>query len=279
MRVLSRRGRSAEADDAEAEPERAEPATVRVTRPAAPAERDLADELLEPLLPRPRAEARTARAEARCRCAGGPPVRPVRRPGRCAAPPPAAHPRPGRAGRRHADRRPARRPRDAARARRRRRPAARLRRPPAPPGRGPRAPAGRRPRARPAAPSGRRRRPGRRPLDLARRGRARAPRHPAAPARARRRRPGPHAAPPDAAHGAGPPADDRHRAAPARGAVGAPWSPVPVPVPTYVTAPVAPRPPAARDEQLHDAERDLGIVDEGPQLDQILERRRAVNEW
>ena len=68
----------------------------------------------------------------------------------------------------------------------------------------------------------------------------------------------------------------------ARGAQGAPWSPVPVPVPTYVTAPTAPRPsapPAAAADGLADAERDLGIVDSGPELDEILDRRRAVNDW
>ena len=68
---------------------------------------------------------------------------------------------------------------------------------------------------------------------------------------------------------------------PARGAQGEAWSPVPVPAPTYLSAPVVPRPaaPAAHADGLADAERELGIVDEGPQLDEILDRRRAVNEW
>ena len=77
---------------------------------------------------------------------------------------------------------------------------------------------------------------------------------------------------------------------PARGAQGEAWSPVPVPAPTYLSAPTAPRrvvdltkPGAYADAQagdgLADAERELGIVDEGPELDEILERRRAVNDW
>ena len=68
--------------------------------------------------------------------------------------------------------------------------------------------------------------------------------------------------------------------APARGAQGEPWSPVPLPVPTYVTAPRAPRrvidltgtgPVAA--EALTAAERSLGIDDRGPELEHILGRR------
>jgi hypothetical protein len=71
----------------------------------------------------------------------------------------------------------------------------------------------------------------------------------------------------------------------ARGAQGEAWSPVPVPTPTYLTAPTAPRRvvdltrPGAYADGLADAERELGIVDEGPELDEILERRRAVNDW
>ena len=64
----------------------------------------------------------------------------------------------------------------------------------------------------------------------------------------------------------------------ARGAQGAPWQPVPVPVPTYVTAPRAPRrlvdltvPSSA--EALTSAERSLGIDDQGPELEHILGRR------
>lgn len=72
---------------------------------------------------------------------------------------------------------------------------------------------------------------------------------------------------------------------PARGAQGEAWSPVPVPAPTYLSAPTAPRrvvdltAPGAYADGLADAERELGIVDEGPELDEILERRRAVNDW
>ncbi len=69
-----------------------------------------------------------------------------------------------------------------------------------------------------------------------------------------------------------------------RGAQGEAWSPVPVPTPTYLSAPTAPRrvvdltTPGAYTDGLAEAERDLGIVDEGPELDEILERRRAVND-
>ena len=68
-------------------------------------------------------------------------------------------------------------------------------------------------------------------------------------------------------------------------AVGSAWSPVPVPVPTYVNAPVAPRrvvdltQPGRYSEGLRDAEERLGIVDSGPELDDIIDRRRAVNGW
>jgi hypothetical protein len=73
----------------------------------------------------------------------------------------------------------------------------------------------------------------------------------------------------------------------ARGAQGEAWSPVPVPAPTYLSAPVAPRRVVdvtrpgsyAEGDGLPDAEREIGIVDEGPALDEILERRRAVNDW
>lgn len=74
-------------------------------------------------------------------------------------------------------------------------------------------------------------------------------------------------------------------AAAVRGAQGEAWSPVPVPVPTYLTAPTAPRRvvdltrPGAYADGLAAAEREVGIVDEGPQLDEILDRRRAVNDW
>jgi hypothetical protein len=75
---------------------------------------------------------------------------------------------------------------------------------------------------------------------------------------------------------------------PVPAAVGGAWAPVPVPVPTYVTAPAAPaRPPTVLDltkpgrysEALREAEQRLGIRDDGPALDDILERRRAVNDW
>jgi hypothetical protein len=82
----------------------------------------------------------------------------------------------------------------------------------------------------------------------------------------------------------GPAAPDAQPPA-ARGAQGEAWSPVPVPAPTYLSAPAAPRRvvdltrPGAYSDGLADAERDLGIVDEGPALEEILERRRAVNDW
>jgi hypothetical protein len=64
----------------------------------------------------------------------------------------------------------------------------------------------------------------------------------------------------------------------ARGAVGAPWQPVPVPVPMYVTAPRAPRrlvdlTAASSSDSLTSAERSLGIDDQGPELEHILGRR------
>ncbi len=67
-----------------------------------------------------------------------------------------------------------------------------------------------------------------------------------------------------------------------RGAKGEPWSPNPVPLPTYVTAPQAPRTRfelgRAAPADLASAERELGIVDQGPELDEILDGRRAVND-
>ena len=65
------------------------------------------------------------------------------------------------------------------------------------------------------------------------------------------------------------------------------WSPVPVPPPTYVGKPVAP----ARRTRVLDLTRPgqwtaameqdegLSILDDGPDLDEILDRRRAVNDW
>ena len=64
------------------------------------------------------------------------------------------------------------------------------------------------------------------------------------------------------------------------------WSPVPVPPPVYVGKPVAPsRPPRVLDltrpgewaATLEDA--GLDILDEGPELDDILERRRVSGGW
>jgi hypothetical protein len=62
----------------------------------------------------------------------------------------------------------------------------------------------------------------------------------------------------------------------ARGAQGAPWQPVPVPVPMYVTAPRAPRrlvDLTAQSQGLSSAEHSLGIDDRGPELEHILGRR------
>jgi hypothetical protein len=69
--------------------------------------------------------------------------------------------------------------------------------------------------------------------------------------------------------------------APVPAAIGSAWQPVPVPVPTYVSAPMAPPGPArvadARySEALREAEQRIGILDDGPELDDILDRRRAV---
>lgn len=74
---------------------------------------------------------------------------------------------------------------------------------------------------------------------------------------------------------------------PVTAAAGGSWSPVPVPVPTYVTAPVAPpRPRRVLDltnpgkwSAGQDSEDELaGLADDG-ELDDILTRRRAVNDW
>jgi hypothetical protein len=65
------------------------------------------------------------------------------------------------------------------------------------------------------------------------------------------------------------------------------WEPVPVPPPTYVGKPKAPsRPPRVLDltkpgewsATLEDAGLDI-FEDEGPELDDIIERRRAANGW
>lgn len=74
-------------------------------------------------------------------------------------------------------------------------------------------------------------------------------------------------------------------AAPVRGAVGEPWAPLPVPLPGYVTAPTAPRRvldltrPGEWSDGVAAAERELGIDDQGPELEQILDRRRAAGDW
>jgi hypothetical protein len=69
-------------------------------------------------------------------------------------------------------------------------------------------------------------------------------------------------------------------------AVDTSWSPVPVPPPTYVGKAVAPsRPPRVLDltkpgewsAALEDA--GLDILDDGPELDEILERRRVSGGW
>ena len=78
---------------------------------------------------------------------------------------------------------------------------------------------------------------------------------------------------------------DRPEVLPVRGAVGEPWAPVPVPLPGYVTAPTAPRRvldltrPGEWSDGVAAAERELGIDDQGPELDQILEQRRAAGDW
>ena len=59
---------------------------------------------------------------------------------------------------------------------------------------------------------------------------------------------------------------------------------MPVPVPTYVNAPTAPTRvldltvPGQYAEDLAAAERSLGIDDRGLDLDEILDRRRAVGD-
>jgi hypothetical protein len=66
------------------------------------------------------------------------------------------------------------------------------------------------------------------------------------------------------------------------------WSPVPVPPPTYVGKAVAPkRQPRVLDltkpgqwtATLEGEDVGLDILDSGPELDDIIERRRAVNGW
>lgn len=68
---------------------------------------------------------------------------------------------------------------------------------------------------------------------------------------------------------------------------GAPWSPVPVPPPTYVGKATAPkRPPRVLDltkpgewtAALEGDDHEIDLTD-GSELDEILDRRRAVNDW
>jgi hypothetical protein len=66
------------------------------------------------------------------------------------------------------------------------------------------------------------------------------------------------------------------------------WDPVPVPVPTYVTKPTAPKretrvldltKPGEWTAALEGDDVGLGIFDEGPELEDIIERRRAAGDW
>ena len=66
------------------------------------------------------------------------------------------------------------------------------------------------------------------------------------------------------------------------------WDPVPVPPPTYVSKPAAPRreprvldltKPGEWTAALEDEDVGLEIFDDGPELDEILERRRAAGDW
>lgn len=69
---------------------------------------------------------------------------------------------------------------------------------------------------------------------------------------------------------------------------GASWSPVPVPPPIYVGKPMAPARrtrvldltrPGQWTAAMEGDELDLSVLDDGPELDEILDRRRAVNDW
>jgi hypothetical protein len=66
------------------------------------------------------------------------------------------------------------------------------------------------------------------------------------------------------------------------------WDPVPVPVPTYVTKPAAPKretrvldltKPGEWTAALEGEDVGLGIFDDGPELEDILDRRRAAGDW
>ncbi len=69
---------------------------------------------------------------------------------------------------------------------------------------------------------------------------------------------------------------------------GASWSPVPVPPPTYVGKAMAPARrtrvldltrPGQWTAAMEGEELDLSVLDDGRELDEILDRRRAVNDW
>ena len=76
-------------------------------------------------------------------------------------------------------------------------------------------------------------------------------------------------------------------ASPAASVGGAPWSPVPVPPPMYVgKAPAPRRPPRVLDltkpgewTAALEGDDDIDLSSEGPELDDILERRRTVSGW
>jgi hypothetical protein len=76
-----------------------------------------------------------------------------------------------------------------------------------------------------------------------------------------------------------------HRAAQSTIGLGAPWSPVPVPPPVYVGAPMAPSRRAAEPAPTGPStdaaqyEHLLGTVDEAPARDDLVGRRRAANDW
>ena len=80
--------------------------------------------------------------------------------------------------------------------------------------------------------------------------------------------------------------EDKPLAATGTTGVGQPWSPVPVPPPMYVGKATAPR----RAPRVLDLTKpgewtaalegdDLDLVNDGPELDDILDRRRTVNGW